>query len=240
MAMVQSQYRIIKFTSLILLVTRTACAKLPIMGTYLEPWYTNRSAYHWPFNSLGQDVDRMQTMLLADATGDSKDDLIRVDPATGKWSVSVSNGVGAFKDTRLWLVDNHGPSAERFSVTLNGDRAADVAVYDDNNWSVALSNGSMFSNLTQVPFSCEGSTFRLASTDTLHCVSLADDTSTMVWRFFNVSSKTATSQHYVLPVATSRVRKCFFVQLAETGEYSPVFLDDRGNFYAANENDSMS
>ena len=80
----------------------TAAAAMPAIGTYVEPWYTAREAYHWTFapaadtaatatdhvhaggllppasgESGGGDSCAGAALLFADVNGDGRDDNIR-------------------------------------------------------------------------------------------------------------------------------------------------------------------
>ena len=137
--------------------TSLAAATMPAIGTYLEPWYTAREAYHWTFPAAGggepleghaADADSCAgaTLLFADVDGDGRDDNIRAGcgSAGDGWVVALSNGANGWENASLWWSDGqgHDPTAERFVADLDGDGKADAVAWGAmDGWHVGSSDG---------------------------------------------------------------------------------------------------
>ena len=130
---------------------------MPAVGTFFEPWYTARGTYKWSFPTSsehggddtagtgaapgvqvqGDGCPASSPLLFGDVTGDGRDDLIqtRCGTAGDGWRVSFSNGVSSWGNvSKLWWRDGHSSSpssemTERLVADLNGDGAADAAVW---------------------------------------------------------------------------------------------------------------
>ena len=151
-------------------VAASAQGRMPELGTYLEPWYTNRASYHWTFPpnpAAGTDVRRggfvagkggvspapAVVALFGDADGDGKDDLIWADGGSGAWTVGLSNGANGWGKPRAWWTDagartGGAATAEHFVADLNGDGLADAVTFYTATaaattwWSVGLSSST--------------------------------------------------------------------------------------------------
>eukprot|EP01047_Picozoa_sp_COSAG01_P037802 COSAG01_NODE_3027_length_6704_cov_2.846026_12_plen_185_part_00 len=107
--------------SLLLLRCPLASAAKPVVGTYLEPWYTARERYHWPFAPVGGCSGPDVQLLFGDVNCDGYDDLLRAGcgAAADEWVVSLSKGfAGGWAAGRLWWRDGAPASAERYVIVM--------------------------------------------------------------------------------------------------------------------------
>mmetsp|Transcript_25406 Transcript_25406/g.72350 ORF Transcript_25406/g.72350 Transcript_25406/m.72350 type:complete len:740 (-) Transcript_25406:329-2548(-) len=210
-----------------------------IMGTFLEPWYTARAAYHWSFPSdpscLGDNVQ----LLFGDVNGDLRDDLIRAGCGSGDgWRVSLSNGVNAWEQNSTWWHDGALASSERFISDLNGDGKADAAVFNGSFWSIAFSTGAGFSSAIHVDGSVMGcgeatstSQKGAVSVGAIWCISEGADGTTS-WGQYNMQTKSSTLQHLTRPTSVAVVQRWVKAGTAE-GSLLAVLMDSDGNFFVA-------
>ena len=83
--------------------TVLASATMPVVGTYLEPWYTARERYHWQFSAAPGCSGSGVQLLFGDVNGDgvlTNDEVsTRIVPSFVAPTLSKGEGV----DLRWWI-----------------------------------------------------------------------------------------------------------------------------------------
>jgi len=210
-----------------------AAAAMPVVGTYLEPWYTARSAYHWKFpaaDSCGAGA----SLLFADVDGDGRDDLLRAGCGGDGWVVALSNGVDGWENASVWWRDGATAAAQRFVADLDGDGAADAAVWTAGSWSIALSDRrTAFGKVQRVEMPCAAAAHRLVSQGSLWCVE-AGGSGSSVWRRFDVrAQKHAAAQHLAAPATpfTPPMAQVWVADVTNDTKADAVAVDTGGNVF---------
>jgi subtilisin family serine protease len=105
-------------------------------GLVVERWATN-------FGTRGRDVE---TIFVADFTGDGRADVAVHDRQTGDWHVGVSTGTGFHVAPWARSFGNRGAHEQVHAGDFTGDGRADVALHDrrTGDWWVGVSTGSAF------------------------------------------------------------------------------------------------
>ena len=226
---------------------------MPVIGTYLEPWYTTRSQYHWsiapaPHSCAGG------TLLFADVDGDGDDDLLRAGcgPAGGGWAVSLSNGVDGWGNSTVWWQDGGPVDADRFAEDLDGDGAADAAMWSaTSGWHAAFSDHSSAFGQPQHIFTMgclAGSANclqRVVSSErlwyiTVNATGSSDDDRSVDWQTewhsYNVSAKRADPvvrlAHPDAPFSPP-FKQLFVADVSSDTQADAVAVDSGGNVFVA-------
>lgn len=177
----------------------------PVIGTYLEPWYTDRAgSYEWnayPVTSTPPTPTKVwETLGFADVDGDGRDDMIRVglvNSSNGsleqKWVVSMSDGYSQFVGAPVWwseTTDSRHFLDPRFVMDMNMDSRADAVIYSPGlGWRIAFSNSSGFASdvlISEASFPCAEATAHLVSLGTVWCVHESQEVD--VWSAFSVTA----------------------------------------------------
>jgi hypothetical protein len=233
----------------LVLLLPSAVAKKPAIGTWMEPWYTAREAYHWTFAPEPTCDGEAVRVLFGDVNGDGSDDLVRAGCGTAGdgWVVALSNHKDGWGTSRVWWHDGQPQSAERFVADLDNDGVSDAAVWHVDGWHVALSDGSSaFSTPALHVFTMEctaGSsncTRRLVSDGLLWYVT--DEANETVWHRYNVSAKEgAEPVHLATPRAAPYLapfEELFIADVTNDTQADLVALDSGGNVFVAAGQDS--
>eukprot|EP00039_Didymoeca_costata_P033454 m.42417 g.42417 ORF g.42417 m.42417 type:complete len:741 (-) comp9880_c0_seq2:143-2365(-) len=221
------------------------------IGTFLEPWYTNRMTYHWNVFNATQTRKTKESLLFGDVDGDGKDDAIII--AAPNTSVFLSDGKGQFdydytfdkeseecgNTTALTMADMTGNGLQDFvfhQTHTNVHQYGAWCVYVNNNGHSVVSTPVVIPKQHTCPYT-------FVTDGLLWCIAL--DTTNTTGTIYTIDYETQNERNITLSTTTTSVAQLWIQTLCGDEEKTKggkkssactpelVMLGTDGNVYIA-------